>query len=236
MSARSGLLAGLAVALALGAGGCGGGGGERAPEPTASEIVRQTIEQTGAQKSFHFQFEIENAPPDRPGLNLTFADGDLVVPDQLHARVAGTLSGISLRSELIFFHDQHYLKDPLTGDWRTLDAETSPIAFFDPARGVLAVVKGAQQLVKSGSEKVDGTDAYRLDGVVRARAITPILGNPPTDLLVDLVLWVGKDDFLLRRIRLLGPVAKDESAEIVRTVEVSRFGEPFTIEPPASAS
>ena len=230
---RAFLAAGLLAVLAVA--GCGGGGGGET-KLSAAAIAEQTAEKTGAVKSFHFSFNIENAPAGRPGLNLTFADGDLIVPDKLRARVAGTLSGLSLRSELVFFEDQHYLKDPLTGTWRKLDAETSPVAFFDPAKGVLSVIKSAMELEKAGSGRVGGVDTYRLKGVVRARAITPILGNAPSDKVVDLELWVGKDDLIVRRIRLSGPVAEGEPDNIVRTVEVSQFGKSFKIEPPATAT
>ena len=223
--------AGLVIAVSAGCGGGGGGG----REPSVEEIVRRTAERTAALESFHFRFEIENAPAGKAGLNLTFADGDLVVPNQLRAKVAGTFSGIPLRSELIFFRDQHYLKDPLTGRWRKLDAKTGPVAFFDPAKGVLSVIESAVQLERTGSGRVGGDDTYRLRGFVRDGAVTPILNNKPRGRLVPLELWVGQDDFVIRRIRLKGPIAADESEDIVRTVEVSQFDRPFTIEPPAGA-
>jgi hypothetical protein len=65
--------------------------------------------------------------------------------------------------------------------------------------------------------------------------VTPILGNEPTGRLVDLELWIGKEDSILRRLRLSGPISDDEADDIVRTVEISQFDEPFAIEPPADA-
>jgi len=234
MRARSG--AGLVVAVAVALAGCGGGGdGGKEGAPPAATIVRSTAAATAAVRSFHFGFEIDNAPPNRPGLNLTFADGDIVVPDRLRARVAGTLSGLSIRSELIFVGDQHYLKDPISGRWRKLDAETSPIAFFDPAKGVLTVIRGARDVELVGSETVGGVDTYHVEGVVEARDVTPILGNEPSGRLVDLELWMGKEDSILRRLRLSGPISDDEADDIVRTVDVSQFDEAFQIEPPADA-
>jgi hypothetical protein len=233
MRARAG--GGLVIAAVLTLAACGGGGGGDESAPAAAALIRSTADATAGVRSFHFGFEIDNAPPNRPGLNLTFATGDIAVPDKLRAEVAGTLSGISIRSELIFVGDQHYLKDPISGRWRTLDAETSPIAFFDPAKGVLSVIRGARDVELAGSETVGGVDTYRLEGVVEARDVTPILGNEPTGRLVDLELWIGKEDSILRRLRLSGPISDDEADDIVRTVEISQFDEPFAIEPPADA-
>ena len=229
----AGLLA--TVLLALAVSGCGGGGGGEEGELQVSEIVRRTTEATAAVKSFHFRIEVEHSPPNRPGLTLTFADGDLVVPDKLRAKVAGTLSGFSLRSELVFAGGQHFLKDPLSGKWLKLDVKTNPVPFFDPSIGVLPVITGAKELVRKGSQSVGGVACYRLEGVVRARDVTPILGNKPTRRRVGLELWVGKEDLVVRRIRLLGRISDYEPRSIVRTVEISRLDEPVSIEPQAGA-
>ena len=232
-ASRAWILLAASLLLALAAAGCGGG--KKAKQLSVGEIVAQTAKKTAALKSFHFVFKVENAPSGRPGLNLTFADGDLIVPDKLRASVAGTLSGISLKSEIVFVGPKQFLKDPLTQTWRTLETKTSPVAFFDPAKGVLAVIKGASKLELAGSESVGGADSYRLKGVVRARDVTAILGNPPSDKLVNVELWVGKSDLVLRRIRLEGPVSAGEAANIARTVEISSFDKSVKIEPPQAA-
>ena len=61
-----------------------------------------------------------------------------------------------------------------------MSVATNPVAFFDPAKGVLAVIAGATQVKSAGSEKVGGQDAYHVKGKVPVSAISPILGNPPS--------------------------------------------------------
>lgn len=224
------LLLALVAFLLLAA--CGGEKEEKAAELSVEEIVAQTTEKTSAVTSFHFVFEAESAPTAVAGLSLTFAEGDLVVPDRLRADVAGSLSGVSLTSELVIVGDRDFLKDPFRGEWRTFEVGTSPVAFFDPAKGVLAVIEGAQELSQLASEEVGGADSYRLRGKVPVSAITPILGNPPSERLVDVELWIGTEDLLLRRIRLEGPVLEGDPEDVVRTVELSEFDEPVEIEPP----
>ena len=84
-------------------------------------------------------------------------------------------------------------QDPFTGKWREVSINTNPVAFFDPAKGVLAVIKAATQLELVGSEEVDGVDAYHLEGKTTVGSITPLLGNPPGTRLVDLELWIDKE-------------------------------------------
>jgi hypothetical protein len=94
------------------------------------------------------------------------------------------------------------------------------------------VIKSATGITRTGSEKVGGVVSYRLEGKVPVSGVTALLGNPPSGRLVDVELWVGKDDLVLRRIRLEGPVTRGEAASIRRTVTISNLDETVKVEPP----
>lgn len=221
-----GLAAGLLMVML--AAGCGGG----ASTPSAAQIIAQSATRTAAVKSFHVVVSVEHVPSPAAGMSIKFLEGDLVVPNRLHAHISGTLQGVSLTTELIAVGTKYFLKDPFTGVWRAVDLATTPMAFFDPAKGVLAVIKGARSAATSGSEEVDGVASYRLTANVRANALTPLLGNPATAELLPVELWIGKPDMLLRRIRLAGPITSSESKAAARTIELSAFGEPVRIVAP----
>lgn len=210
---------------------CGGdGGGE---DPTAAEIVAGAAEKTAELKSFRFTLDVENVPPSASGLSLTSAEGEVVVPDRLKAKASATFSRIPIETELVFVGEDDYFIDPLTRKWRRLDVGTSPVAFFDPAQGVLTVIKSAVEVEDAGSEIVDGVETHRLTGKVKAREAARLLVVSSTsDRLADVELWIGKDDSILRRIRVRGPVGEGEGADASRTVEISDFGQTFQIEAP----
>jgi lipoprotein LprG len=226
-------LAALAVAAAVLA-GCGGArhGGSA---PSARDLAQETAAKTAAVKSFHFHFDEAHAPGGRPGLTITFADGDLVVPGAVRASIAGTLSGIPLRTDLIVAGGHQYLKEPFTGRWRLFDTKTNPVAFFDPQRGVLPVIAHASDLRNDGTDRVGGVDTYRISGSTRARSVSFFFNNPPSDRRVTLEVWIGKDDRVLRRLELRGPLADYEGKDIVRSLELSRLGEHLVIAAPAGA-
>jgi hypothetical protein len=227
---RRATLAALAalLALVLVAAGCGGGSG-----PTAEELVSQTAEQTGALTSFHLIVDIQHVPTSGSGLGLSFVDGDVAVPDRLSARVSGTFLGLPVSTDLIVVGSDFFLKVPFSG-WRKIDVDTVPVAFFDPGTGVLAVIEGATGLTRDGSEEVAGTDCYRLRGTVDAASLEPLLPEAEGNGSVALELWIGKDDLLLRRLRLDGPVSPSEPAEAERTIELSAFDEPVSITAPST--
>jgi len=211
--------------------GCGGGGSK--PTADASTIVAGTAAKTAAVKSFRFTLDVKGVPPSSTGLSLSHADGSVIVPDHLDAKIAGTFARIPIASELVIVGGADYLKDPLTGRWRTLDIKTNPVAFFDPHRGVLRVVRGARDLELAGKDTVGGAESYHLRGKVKARDASHLLAVTTTsERLVDLDLWVGVDDELLRRVRVSGPVAGGEPADASRTIELSDFGASFQIEAP----
>jgi len=111
----------------------------------------------------------------------------------------------------------------------------SELIAVGPAKGVLAILKGAARLQTAGSDEVGGADSYRLRGEVSATDLVTLLGGRPARRDVAVGLWVGKQDLMLRRIRLAGPALESEPRSIVRTIEISNFDRVVKIEPPEVA-
>ena len=229
------LLLGVTLLVGLGS-ACGDSGGGDAQEQSATDIVTRAARATESVKHFHFVFDEQNGPKSTSGVHLVFAEGDIAVPDKVKADVSGTLSGVALRTRLVVAGGKYYITDPFTGKWREVSIDLNPVAFFDPAKGVLAVIKAATQLELVGSEEVDGVDTCHLKGKTTVGSITPLLGNPPGTRLVDLELWIDKETNRLLRLRLSGEVEDGDPADAVRTIDLSRFGVVVPIAPPQVGS
>jgi len=223
------LLAALVLALVLA--GCGGGA--KGPAPAA--VVAAATKATSAEKSFHFVYDEQHGPASKKGLHLIYADGDVVLPGDVKADVTGTLLGLPLRSTLVVVGGRYYIRNPFTQSWQSVSVATNPVAFFNPAKGVLAVIAGATQLQSKGSEKVGGRDAYHVKGKVPVSAISPILGNPPSSKLVDVDLWIDKESSRLLRVRISGPVESGDPSNAVRTVDLSSYGKRVVITAPVTS-
>ena len=220
----SALLAASVLVLA----GCGGG----AKGPPPEQVISAATKATSVEKSFHFVYDEQHGPASTKGLHLIYADGDVVLPGNVKADVTGTLLGLPLRSTLIVVGGRYYIRNPFTQAWQTVSVATNPATFFNPAKGVLAVIAGATQVKRAGSEKVGGQDAYRVKGKVPVSAISPILGNPPSSKLVDVELWIDKQSSRLRRVRISGPVESGDPENAVRTVDLSHYGKAVVIAVP----
>jgi len=221
----------LALALLAALAGCGGA----AKGPPPAGIVAASTKATAAEKSFHFVYDEQHGPAANKGLHLIFAEGDVVLPGDVTADVSGTMLGLPLRSALIVVGGRYYIRDPFTKAWQTVSVATNPVAFFNPAKGVLAVIAGATQLKGAGSEKVGGQDAWRVTGKVPVSAISPILGNAPSAKLVDVELWIDKQSSRLLRVRVSGPVESGDPSNAVRTVDLSHYGKAVVIKPPVTS-
>ncbi|MGZ4382279.1 MAG: LppX_LprAFG lipoprotein [Gaiellaceae bacterium] len=218
----------LLAAVAFLVAGCGGG----AKGPPPPQIVKAATKATSAEKSFHFVYVEQHGPPSTKGLHLIYANGDVALPGNVKADVTGTLLGLPLRSTLIVVGGRYFVRNPFTQAWQTVSVATNPVAFFNPAKGVLAVIGGATQLESAGSEKVGLRDAYRVKGKVPVSAISPILGNPPSPKLVDVELWIDKQSSRLLEVRISGPVESGDPSNARRTVYLSSYGKAVLITAP----
>jgi lipoprotein LprG len=212
------LVAFVLVALA----GCG---------QSAEDLVAETVEATGAVESFHLVIDVENVKTSDSGLSLTFVDGDVVVPDKLKGRVGGTFLGISISTDLIVIGEDYYLKVPSTG-WQQIDVDTLPATFFDPEQGILAVIQGASNLFPGGFEEVGGVECELVNGLVQTDVLKTLFNTAYGTWTLYLELAIGKDDKLLRRVRLTGPISPSDDGDARRTVYLSEFDEPVQIEAP----
>ena len=77
---------------------------------SAAQIVSQSAARTATVKSFHVVVSVEHVPTPAKDMSVTFLEGDLVVPDRLHAHISGTLQGIPLTSEPIIVGTKHLLR------------------------------------------------------------------------------------------------------------------------------
>jgi hypothetical protein len=202
-------------------------GGDETAAPSAAEAIDRAVDATARETSFRFRLEVENPPRSAAGLNLTHAEGEIAVPDRMRADVGGTFAGIPLESELIAVGRDEWLRNPFGGGFRKIDIGVSPLDFFDPESGVLAVLKNAEDVALSE----DG-DEYVITGDVAAESVDGFLGVDADARQLDVDVRIGKDDYLLHRVVVKGPANDSEPADVQRVLELSDYGAGVSVEPP----
>jgi hypothetical protein len=208
-------LAFVAVVLA-----CGGGDNDNASGDDPQAILNSSVAAVGNVDSFHFRLDHENGSTPMPlSLDLTSAEGDIVVPDRLKAELRAKAVALNIRLDVIAIGNDTWITNPFSRRWERLPgAALTDIA--NPAALVSTLVEGLQdvQLALQGS----------MDSAALAEALP--IAQPGYSPAVD--LYIGQSDSLPRRARISGPLSSGEADNIVRQVDFSRFNEPVTIQAP----
>ena len=232
----------LAVAAALAAiatflAACGGGGSNKpattGPLPTPDAVLSKATDAFQSMQTFHFRLEHDNGgSPIPPGLTLITADGDVIVPDRMSAKLDAKAGQQTVNVSVIGIGDQGWITNPFSRQWQPLPSGTSIKDIFDPAQGVKAIIGSLQGAQVTGEESVDGTLCYRIEGTVASEVLQAAAPIAKPGLTVGIKVWIGEDDSLIRQVYLVGPIAPDEPSNIVRRLMLSKFGEDISIDAP----
>ena len=225
------------LAAIMGANACGRSTQSDAPTspssgPTAvnpQALIQQSGKVMENLNSFHFRLEHESGTTIlSTSLAIDKAEGDVVSPDKISAKFSGTVGGFPLKASLITLGDSSYMTNFLSGKWETVPPDVSPLGFFDPKKGITAIMSQVDQL----SVLPDGKGVYRLAGRLPAEALAPLVGDTVTGAVVAVVLTVHAEDLYLLKAVIEGRVTPDEPDGTVRLIILSRFNEVVTVEPP----
>jgi hypothetical protein len=233
------LAAALGCALLLAA-ACGDDGdtspnGNGQPDPAA--LLQSAADRLQALNSFHFVFDHENgASPIVEGLKMQRAEGDVVKPDRLQAdidAVVPQLGNARVAVSVVAVGSQAKITNPFNRrQWIDLPGENPLAELFDPRGGTSAVLQAVRDPRIVGEETIGGVAVWRVEGDVDGGQLRNFTSVAEAGHTVKGTAWIGKDDPLVYRIRLEGPVGPRDDQGIVRRIELSRFDQAVTIELP----
>ena len=141
-----------------------------------------------------------------------------------------TYSGIPVKINVLVDGENQFWTDPASSKWAPMPTELNMAEFFDPSKGLADIVGGVKNLTSDGTENIDGTDTYRLKGNVPAQALKSLSSEVSATGDLTTTLWIGANDFLIRKVTLQGPVLSGEPADIVRTITMKDYNKDVKIE------
>ena len=197
---------------------------------TASQVISQASDKLDAVNSFHCTLDqTGGGTPIGSGVEMAKVNGDIVKPDKLQATLTGTVSGMSVTIQMISVGTVTYMTNPLTNSWEQLPTEFAVLSVFNPNTGVTAIMRGITSLSKLSDEQLAGVNCYHLSGNIDSANLSPITGSSVPGTAIGVELWAGKDDLLVRSIKLTGQITATEVQGIVRTLSLSNFNETLNI-------
>jgi hypothetical protein len=209
---------------------------KQAPTPatlTASQIIGKSSEEMQVLNSFHFALDqVGGGTPIAMGIEMKKAYGDVVRPDRLKMTISGTVSGMSLEVQLVTVGGVIYMTNPLSGKWEKPPDEFKVLSVFDPNTFIANVMKDIAGLTKLDDEESAGVLCYHLSGTIKSDELSAIAGSSAKGVAINIEIWIGKDDLLVRNIKLSGKVTETEVEGIIRTLNLSNYNEAVNIELP----
>ncbi len=228
----------LAVAALLLAVSCGS---EPTPTPTPS-ITPEDVRDRSASalrdlSTVHFRVTHEEGGTDIGfSSTLTEAEGDGLFPDKAEfvAKATSALFGdATLELDIIQYGDTTHLRDRISMVWQALPAGTLAINFANINGSIADALAslGGLELMDGGS--IDGATVHKLTGTAPSTSMRGLVPGAPEGGELHMEVWAGRDDYLVRKVRLTGPLVDADPPDIARVLELSRFDGPVSIEPPA---
>jgi hypothetical protein len=209
------------------------GCGKSTPTPaemTPAEILNQSGDKMQAISSFHFALDQGGkGSPLAMGVEMTKAEGDVVRPDRLQMTIAGTAMGMALEVKTVTVGEKTLMTNPLSGKWEVPPAQFQVLNVFDPANGIAAIMKGITSPARLADEPMGGTLCYHITGSITSDALRPITGSAVPGATIKAETWIGKEDLLVRNIKLEGKITESEKEGIVRTIALSKLNQSISI-------
>ncbi|HEX9097485.1 MAG TPA: LppX_LprAFG lipoprotein [Candidatus Dormibacteraeota bacterium] len=200
--------------------------------PDGATLLKQSSQRMLDLKGFHFQMQISGFTG--PAEPVQSARGDAHPPD-LHAIVNLKEGGILLEVEVIFSADKIYLKS-FTGGWQQLTAAQVAEFFdarllFDPQAGLFAAMLDTSAPHRGNSEKVNGHDAYPVDGVLQGSRVHQLLPLIREQGTYQATYWIESSSHNLWRARVSGNLF-DASQAATIVFDFSNHDHPVSVSPP----
>ena len=207
------------------------------PTPTPLPDPQTILESSGGAMALldSFQFEISHrngGTQIAEGLVVNDVAGNVVKPNKLKLSWEGTFGGFFVQADVITVDGETYMTDPISGRWGPLTGAVNPLGFFDPALGIASIMNVLTEVSLVGIETVGSVITYRIKGKLPSRSLAPLLGTVAPDLIVDTEMWIGVDDMYLHQMVFQGMVATEDPEDIRRTIKLSSFNQPVSIEAP----
>lgn len=230
----------LAFALLLAGCGSGDGGGdgkvEESPTPPPLEVLHLSADRMENLKSFHFVLTHKDGSIRIAfDLDMEKAEGDLVVPGRMKAKVSARLQGLPVSVDVVSGDGKFWVKLPFGGGFQKVSGFALS-DFFNPERGIPLLMREATAATVTGRDEIDGHEAIVVDTDFDAGSLADLVPAAKPGFPVRISLWIGEQDYLLYRLRINGAMSGKDKPDVVRTINLSKFDQSVTITLPDEGS
>lgn len=211
-----------------------GDGAEADPDADPADIVATAAATMGAVTSVEFELTRTGAPvfvDQFESIALDAALGQFQVPTRAQATLDVTVDG-NLRTRIgaVAIDSEVWMSNPVTGRFETLPEgyDIDPSRFFDPSGGWQPLLANLTELRLVGVENRGG-ERWHVRGTAGADDVESITVGLVSGQDVEVDLWIHPGTYLVTALEFDTALSGGTAHW---SLELSRYGERFTIEPP----
>ena len=141
-------------------------------------------------------------------------------------------SGTYIQMKTVITPDGYYNADPLSGAWIKQSPKLAPIPAGRLHEIIADVVAAVADPTLAGQETLDDTATYKISGTAPASTMDWLPVTAEEGQILQVEVWTGADQKLLRRLRATGAVGQFDDPDTVRSITLTGINEPVAIEPP----
>jgi LppX_LprAFG lipoprotein len=207
--------------------------GPTATVESAEALLARAAAAVEGVTSFHFRLTHDNGSTPLPlSLALETAEGDVGIPGRLSAEVeAKAVGSIPVSVNIIAIDDKTWITNPFNRKWQSLPG-AGVRDFADPEALVRSLVAAVEGPRIDGGSTIDGVRTVKIVASIDAGLLRDALGIARAGNQVRVEAWLGAEDALPRRIRIVGPLSSADNADVSRQIDLSHYDQPVEINPP----
>jgi hypothetical protein len=210
--------------------GCGG-----SSTPSTATLLKNAHDKFNATESFHFVMTVQH--PGAVALGsyaILDATGDVALPGRMKATATVNAGFATLQIQLIIIGNQEWYTDPLSGQFVPTNQFSSYMRIFDPQTGIGSLLTNLGNPSRPSDGSANGTACWKVSGNISMAQLTPIFGSQVVGNANDTTFCMRKTDSQLLSVVLQGHILTGDGSQTVRTIYLSNFNKPVSIQAPSA--
>ena len=121
------------------------------------------------------------------------------------------------------------MQDPFSGRWAQTEPSDLPFLFAGMSRSVADALTSVDTASLTDSGELGGAAVYSITGRVASEALAGLVPGAAVGNHLQLELQIGRDDGLVRTVRMRGVLLANDPPDMVRILRLSAFDVPVTV-------
>lgn len=211
---------------------------EPEPELSLEEVLARTGENLASFSTATFQMIDESETGAKFfGATLKNVDGEVESPDsaRIVVEVESPAMGFA-EIQIVAVGDVAFMKFSADAPWNPLPLDQVPFNFVGLGVTLSNLLPLVQDAAMTGTESTGSGPAIRVDGTLMSEDLSTLITSADTGHPIDLTLWIGEADQVLRQIRIDGKIFDDDGEGTSRLIILSDYDTPVDIQLPDTSS